>query len=61
MVFPPFFDVDDHNLLKPEGVLDEDVPFPYPSDLSIGPTGPEILEIEPVVRVDENVLLPLEP
>ncbi len=51
VVFSPLFDVDDHDLLKPEGVLDENVPFPNPSDLSIGPIGPEILEIEPVVRV----------
>ena len=61
MVFSPFFDIDDHYLLEPEGVLGEDVPFSYSGDLSIGPIGPEILEIEPVVRAKENVLLLLEP
>jgi hypothetical protein len=59
MVFSPLLDVDNEYLLQPEGVLDQNVPFPYPRDLSIGPIRPKILEIEQVVRVDHNVLLSL--
>jgi len=56
MVFSPLLDVDNEYLLQPEGVLDQNVPFPYARDLSIGPICPQILEIEHVVRVDHNVL-----
>jgi hypothetical protein len=43
--------------LEPKGVLDEGVPFPQPSHLSIGPIGPKILEIQPIIGVDKNVLV----
>lgn len=56
MVFSPLLDVDNEYLLQPESVLDQNVPFSYPRDLSIGPVRPKILEIEQVVRVDHNVL-----
>ena len=56
MVFSSLLDVDNEYLLQPEGVLDQNVPFPYARDLSIGPVRPKILEIEQVVRVDHNVL-----
>jgi len=57
IVFSLLLDVDDHNLLEPKGVLDEGVPFPQPSHLSIGPIGPKILEIQPIIGVDKNVLV----
>lgn len=60
MVFSPLLDVDNEYLLQPEGVLDQNVPFSYPRDLSIRPIRPKILEIEQVVRVDHNVLPSLD-
>ena len=56
MVLSPLLNIDHEDLLQPEGVLDQNVPFPHPRDLSIRPIGPEILEIEQVVRVDQYVL-----
>lgn len=60
MIFPPLLNVDDHDLLEPKGVLSENVPFLQPAHLSIGPIGPEILEVKQVVRVNQNILLLLE-
>lgn len=60
VVLSPLLDIDNEYLLQPEGVLYQDVPFAYTGNLSIGPIGPEILEIEPVVRVDQYVLLSLD-
>jgi hypothetical protein len=60
MVLSSLLDVDNEYLLQPESVLDQYVPFPYPRNLSVGPIRPEILEIEQVVRVDQNVLSSLD-
>ena len=60
IVLSPLLDIDDHYLLEPERVLDEDVPFPYSTDLSIRPIGPEVLEVVPVVGLEQNVLSLLE-
>jgi hypothetical protein len=60
MVLSPLLDIDHEYLLQPERVLDQNVPFAYSRDLSIGPIGPEILEIVHVVRVDQNVLPSLD-
>jgi hypothetical protein len=57
MVLSSLFDIDHEYLLQPEGVLDQNIPLPYPSDLSIRPICPKIFEIEQVVRRSQNVLL----
>ena len=36
--------------------MDQNIPFTHPGNLSIRPIGPEIFEIEQVVRVDQYVL-----
>jgi len=56
MVLSPLLDIDHEYLLQPEGVLDQNIPFTHPGNLSIRPIGPEIFEIEQVVRVDQYVL-----
>lgn len=56
VVFPSLFDVDDNNLLKPKGKLDQDVPFESAANLSIRPILPDHFDIKPVVRVIHNVL-----
>jgi hypothetical protein len=52
MVFSPSLDIDDHDLLKPESVLCKNIPFPQPSNFSIGPVCPEFFEVEPVFGVN---------
>jgi hypothetical protein len=52
MVLPPLFNVKDHDLLQPKGVLHQSVPFEQSLSLSVWKVGPEILEIEPVVGIN---------
>ncbi len=51
MVFPTLLDIDNHDLLEPETVLDENVKFDQSSNLSVGPILPEGRHIQPVIRV----------
>ena len=49
VVLTPFFDVDDHDLLQPEGELDQVVPFRQAIHLTNGPVAPEGAQVHPVV------------
>lgn len=51
VVFSPFLEVEDHDLLEPKGILNENVPFSKSVYLSVGPVRPELLEIKHVVGV----------
>ena len=56
MILSPFFHVDDHDLLDPKSILNQDVKLCKPSDFSLRPIRPEISHIEPVIGGDKNVL-----
>ena len=56
VILPLLLDMNNQNLLKPESVLNEDVPFAQASNFPIGPVRPKILKIEPVVGVRQNIL-----
>ena len=55
-VFPPLFQVDGEELLQPEGELDQIVPFELSGKFARRPRRPKFLKIEPVGRVDEDML-----
>ena len=48
VVFPPLFDIDDEDLLEPEGELGVIVPFHEGGHVAGGEVGPEFFEVEPV-------------
>ncbi len=56
VVFPPLFDIDHYDLLKPERKLYKIIPFEQPIKLSIGPADPQFTVIKPVARVVHQVL-----
>lgn len=56
MVLAPFFEVNNKDLLKPEGQLYEMVPLERSRHLSRRPRPPYSLVVEPVRRVDPDVL-----
>ena len=56
MVFPPLLDVDDQDLLEPEGELDQIVPLHRPFQFSVWPIGPLLGHVEPMVMGVHNIL-----
>ena len=56
VVFAAFFDVDDDDLLEPEGELDEVVVFEERGEEADGEVGPEVGEGEEVRGCDNDVL-----
>jgi hypothetical protein len=56
MVLSSFFHIDNHNLLQPKGILDEDVELGQATNFSARPIGPKISQIEPVVGGGKNIL-----
>ena len=51
VVLAALLDVDDDDLLQPEGELPQHVALHQPAQLAVGPAGPEVPEVEPVVRL----------
>jgi hypothetical protein len=58
MVLAAFFEVNSEDLLEPEGQLHEMIPFEMSRHLSCRPRPPNSLVVEPVGRVDPEVLCP---
>lgn len=56
VILAPLFNVDDENLLQPEGELHEIVTLERPSHGSMRELGPQLAYVEPVLRVVYNVL-----
>jgi hypothetical protein len=56
MVLAAFFEVNNEDLLEPEGQLHEVIPFERSRHLSCRPRPPYSLVVEPVRRVDPEVL-----
>ena len=57
VVLSSCFNMDNQQLLHPESVLYQNIGFQRESHLSIRPIRPEPLEIEPVFRVHQYVLV----
>lgn len=49
VVLAALLDVDDDDLLEPEGELAEHVALHQAAELAVGPVGPQVPEVEPVV------------
>jgi hypothetical protein len=56
MIFSARFNVDDKYLLDPERYLYKVVPFETPRHLSCRPSHPYSLVVEPIVRVNPEIL-----
>lgn len=57
VILPPLLDIYHQDLLEPKCVLYQCVPFLQTSNLTVGPVRPEFLEIEPVIRSGQDVLV----
>jgi len=56
MVFSPLLDVNDYDLLDPEGELDEVVEFHGSINLSTGPSCPQPPQAHPMLVIVHNIL-----
>ena len=57
VILAPFLDVDNNELLHPEAPLRQDVALHDWIDLADWPVGPQLLEVQVVVRLAVDVLL----
>lgn len=56
VVLPPLLNVDDENLLKPKGQLEETVELEIARNITSRPVCPDLAEIKPVFRMIPNML-----
>ena len=56
MILSLLLNVHDHNLLQPEAELDEIVPFHRSLELSVGPAGPKLSNVHPMLLGVHDIL-----
>ncbi len=56
IVLAPLLDVDGEDLLQPKGELNKVISFQEAVHLPIGPCGPHLAKVHPIVRLGEDVL-----
>lgn len=56
MIFPPFLNVHHDDLLHPESKLYEVIPLEESTHFPVGPVGPELAQIKPMIRMVHDIL-----